>query len=88
MLRAWILGILSFGGLLYAVDFAVFQVRNVYGGATAMITVSQFVATPLKGNKVEYDYLGPSNVQCAQAIFPHQGMPACWYLGQNKDHWQ
>ncbi len=88
MLRTWILGILSFGGLLYAADFALFQLRNLHGGATGSITVSQFVATPLKGNKVEYDYLGPDTLQCAEAIFPHQGMPACWYLARNKNHWE
>jgi hypothetical protein len=61
-------------------DSAIFKVR---GSPTSKVTVNQFQTVPLKGTKVEYDYLGTSDVPCSQSLFPHGGMSACWQLRRN-----
>ena len=40
-----------------------------------------------KGNKAEYDYLGPASVTCSRSIFPH-GAPSCWWVERHKSQWE
>jgi hypothetical protein len=47
------------------------------------VTVSRFLAIPLKGNKQEFDYLGTSDVPCSVSLFPQGGQSACWQLRRN-----
>jgi hypothetical protein len=61
-------------------DSAIFLLR---GSPLSKVTVNQFQSVPLKGTKIEYDYLGTSDVPCAQALFPHAGQNPCWYLRRN-----
>jgi hypothetical protein len=83
---AIVAGVLS--GILYMGDWAVFQVRSARGTAYGAVNVNQFLATPLKGNKVEYDLLGTVNETCSRSIFPQKGNPACWWLERHKSQWQ
>lgn len=62
---------------LYLGDWAVYRIR---GAPTQSVSVNQFVNIPLKGRKTEYDYLGSSNLRCAVALFPQDGLDACWRL--------
>ena len=71
--------------LVYVGDWAVFQARRGPAGA---IEVSQFLATPLKGKKVEYDFMGTVAVTCSRSIFPQNGNPACWWVARHKTHWE
>lgn len=64
----------------YLVDWAIFQFR---GSPLSKVTVNQFQSVPLKGTKIEYDYLGSSDVPCSQSLFPHAGQSPCWYLRRN-----
>jgi len=77
---------------LYAVDFAIFQVRRLQGSAMSTVSVDQFLSTPLKGNKAEYDYLGTTSQPCARALFPQYTSanwnPPCWYLQRHDTSWQ
>ncbi len=57
-------------GLLYVGDWAVLRVRISHGTAYRVVTVNQFLATPLKGNKVEYDLMGTAPETCSRSIFP------------------
>ena len=61
-------------------DSAIFLFR---GSPLSKVTVNQFQSVPLKGTKIEYDYLGSSDVPCAQALFPQSGQTPCWYLRRN-----
>ena len=61
-------------------DSAIFLLR---GSPLSKVTVNQFQSVPLKGTKIEYDYLGTSDVPCVQALFPHAGQNPCWYLRRN-----
>jgi hypothetical protein len=61
----------------YIGDWAIFLFR---GSPLSKVTVNQFQSVPLKGTKIEYDYLGSSDVPCAQSLFPHTAQSPCWYL--------
>jgi hypothetical protein len=64
----------------YIGDWAIFLFR---GSPLSKVTVNQFQSVPLKGTKIEYDYLGTSDVPCSQSLFPHAGQSPCWYLRRN-----
>ena len=64
----------------YIGDWAIFLFR---GSPLSKVTVNQFQSVPLKGTKIEYDYLGSSDVPCSQSLFPHAGQSPCWYLRRN-----
>ncbi|GGH14906.1 hypothetical protein [Silvibacterium dinghuense] len=71
----------------YIVDFAVFHLQSARGRGYDSVDVKQFLATPLKGNKAEYDYMGTQPTQCARAIFPH-GVTPCWWLRRHASQWE
>jgi hypothetical protein len=75
-------------GLLYVGDWLVLRSRISHGTAYGVVEVNQFLATPLKGNKVEYDLMGTVPVRCSRSIFPQQGDPACWWLERHTSQWQ
>jgi hypothetical protein len=78
--------------LIYAIDWAVFEVRLSRGVGLQSISVDQFLSTPLKGQKVEYDYLGTGPESCARAMFPQyaasQWNPPCWWLKRHDVSWK
>jgi hypothetical protein len=74
--------------LLYAGDWAVLRVRSSHGTAYRVIKVNQFLASPLKGSKVEYDWTGTVDQQCSRSIFPQDGNPACWWLERHTTQWE
>jgi hypothetical protein len=69
----------------YAADTAVYK---LHGSPQSLVMVSRFMGVPLKGQKTEYDYLGSTNVPCAVALFPHDGLDACWHLKRNPNQWE
>jgi hypothetical protein len=75
-------------GLLYVGDWAVLRVRVSHGTAYGVVQVHQFLATPLKGNKVEYDLMGTVPTTCSHSLFPQQGNPACWWLERHSSQWE
>lgn len=75
-------------GILYVGDWVVLQVRITHGTAYGVVEVNQFLATPLKGNKVEYDLVGAVQETCSRSIFPQKGNPACWWLERHKSQWK
>jgi len=64
----------------YAADWVVFTLR---GQPTSTVTVTRYQTVPLKGNKIEYDYLGTADVPCSISLFPQAGQPPCWRLRRN-----
>jgi hypothetical protein len=65
---------------VYGGDLAIFKLR---GSPHSKVTVSRFLAIPLKGNKQEFDYLGTSDVPCSVSLFPQGGQSTCWQLRRN-----
>jgi hypothetical protein len=75
-------------GLVYVGDWVVLRMRVSHGTAYGVVQVNQFLATPLKGNKVEYDLMGTVPMTCSHSIFPQQGNPACWWLERHTSQWE
>ena len=73
--------------VLYLADWAILRIRITRGTAYGTVQVDQYLSTPLKGNKAEYDYLGPASVTCSHSIFPH-GASACWWVERHKSQWE
>ena len=73
--------------LCYAVDWLVYKVRAAHGTAFGSVTVSQFIAVPLKDNKMEYDYAGQQPVTCVRSIFPWADNDPCWWVKRHSENW-
>jgi hypothetical protein len=84
----WMMVLAVLLGLVYVGDWAVLQVRVSRGTAYDVVQVNQFLATPLKGNKVEYDLMGTVPMTCSRSIFPQKGNPACWWLRRHTSQWE
>ena len=65
---------------VYGGDWSIYKLR---GSPTSTVTVSRYLTVPLKGNKIEYDYLGTSDVSCSVSLFPQAGQSPCWQLRRN-----
>ncbi len=74
--------------VLYFADWAALGLRMAHRSGLGKVTVSQYLATPLKGQKEEYDYLGSVDQPCVKSIFPHNGDQPCWWLERHKSQWQ
>jgi hypothetical protein len=66
--------------VMYVGDWAIYKLR---GSPTSTVSVSKFMTVPLKGNKVEYDYVGTGDVPCSVSLFPQAGQSPCWHLRRN-----
>ncbi len=71
----------------YLGDAVVLQIRLRRGTAYRVIQVDQFLRTPLKGQKDEYDLTGQVPVTCARSIFPQVGSPPCWWVERHRSQW-
>ena len=80
-----LLGLVAVAVLLYVGDWGVFQIS---GKPVGVIEVHQLLAPPLKGNKMEYDFMGVVPVSCSRSIFPQNGNPACWWVERHKMQWE
>lgn len=74
--------------LLYAVDWGLLRIRTARGSAYETLEINEYLATPLKGNKAEYDYMGTRAETCARSMFPQTGDLPCWWLEKHTTHWQ
>lgn len=74
--------------VLWIADWAVFRVRSAHGNAYLTLEVQDYLTTPLKGSKDEYDYLGSEPVTCTRAIFPHAAVEPCWWLRRHTVQWE
>lgn len=88
LLKVGLLGLLLAMLLVYIGDIAVFEVRVRRGTAYRTIEIDQFLRTPLKGQKEEYDAVGSVQVTCARTVFPRPDVAACWWLERHKTQWQ
>jgi hypothetical protein len=64
----------------YGGDWAIYKLR---GSPTSTVTVNRFLTVPLKGNKIEYDYIGTAQETCSVSLFPQAGQSPCWHLRRN-----
>jgi hypothetical protein len=73
--------------VVYLADWGALRVKMMHGTGYGTVQVDEFLSTPLKGNKDEYDYMGSAPEPCAHAIFPHGAAP-CWWLSRHTSHWE
>jgi hypothetical protein len=74
--------------LVYVADWSVLHIRMHRGTAFGSVQVEQYLTTPLKGNKAEYDYMGTTAQSCSRSLFPQAGNNPCWWLERHKTQWQ
>jgi hypothetical protein len=89
MKRLWgriLQGFLAFLVVLYVGDWVVLRVRTG-GQETSSVQVEQFLKTPLKGQKEEFDYMGTIAQPCVPSLFPHCSETPCWWLRRHKVQW-
>jgi hypothetical protein len=73
--------------LTYLVDWAVLRVKMSHGTGYGTVQVDQYLSTPLKGNKDEYDFMGSVQEPCSHSLFPHGAAP-CWWLAKHTTQWE
>jgi hypothetical protein len=89
MKRLWgriLQGLLVFLVVLYLGDWMVLRVRTGAQG-TSSVEVQQFLRTPLKGQKEEFDFMGTVTQPCVPSLFPHRAETPCWWLRWHKIQW-
>ena len=72
-----ILAILGAAALVFVADYAIFMLR---GKPSGQVTVTRYMAAPLKGDNTELYFEGTGPMSCAKSLFPQNGWQACWYL--------
>lgn len=73
--------------VVYVADWITLRVKMTHGIGYGTVQVDQYLSTPLKGNKDEYDYMGTVPEPCSHSIFPH-GAPPCWWLAKHNSRWE
>jgi hypothetical protein len=89
MKRLWrrvLPGLLVVLAVLYAGDWIALRVRND-SKPSSTVQVEQFLRTPLKGQKEEFDYMGTVAQPCVPSLFPHSSESPCWWLERHKTQW-
>ncbi len=79
-------GLLTVLVVLYVGDWIVWRV-SAQPQVTSSVQVEQFLRTPLKGQKEEFDYMGTVAQPCVPSLFPHSSESACWWLQRHKIQW-
>jgi hypothetical protein len=69
---------------VYALDWAVWQVRVLGGSGYRIMSVDRFAVAPLKSGKEEYYPDGRIDVRCSVSLlpqaFPQVGSQPCWWV--------
>jgi hypothetical protein len=89
MKRRWgriLQGVLAILVVLYLGDWITLRIRTG-SHASNSVQVEQFLKTPLKGQKEEFDYMGTVAEPCVPALFPHWSEAPCWWLERHKIQW-
>ena len=78
--------LLALAAVLYLGDWIALVLRPA-AQTTSIVQVDQFLKTPLKGQKEEYDYMGSVAQPCVVSLFPHRSETPCWWLKRHRDQW-
>jgi hypothetical protein len=72
--------------VLYLADWAVWRLRSP-ASVSSSVDVQQFLRSPLKNRKEEFDYMGTVAQSCFRTVFPHNAETPCWWLERHKIQW-
>lgn len=73
--------------VVYFVDWGLLRLKMMYNAGYGTVTVEIYLATPLKGQKDRYDYMGEYPERCSHSLFPHGAAP-CWWLAKHTTRWE
>ena len=81
-----ILILLTAAALLWIADFTIFHMRvalnrSPYGS----VQVDHYYAVAQKNGKTQFIFDPPGPQACVNALFPHAGLQACWYLRRHPE---
>ena len=78
--------------LWYVADWGILEIRLWRGAGMGSVPVEYYLQTPLKGQKIEYDYVGTANQNCSHSLFPQsagsQWNAPCWWVDRHRQRWQ
>ena len=90
-LRNVVGSVLILTALVYCADVSIFYLRSSRGSALGTVMVEQYMLLSLKGNKVEYNYIGTADVNCTRSLFPQRiessWMAPCWWRERHRKVW-
>ncbi|MFZ0663938.1 MAG: hypothetical protein WAM66_14710 [Acidobacteriaceae bacterium] len=72
---------------VYLIDWGTLRVKIAHGTGYGSVQVDEYLSTPLKNHKDEYDYMGSQPEPCSHSIFPHGAAP-CWWLARHTTQWE
>jgi hypothetical protein len=87
ILKYALMVLLSASIAVYAGDWLVYRYRVAHGTAFDSVLVDEFLSVPLKGQKVEYNYLGQQPVECVRTLLPWAGEDPCWWVRRHAENW-
>ena len=87
--RLIVIGLSSATGLMtlaYGADYAVFRYRvSTNRQPFGQVTVTTYDAVAQKSGKTQFIFNPPEVQTCANALFPREGYPPCWYLQRHSE---
>ena len=90
MKRLWlriVQGLLTVLVVLYRRGLDCVASQGAMPRPSSSVQVEQFLRTPLKGQKEEFDYMGTVAQPCVRSLFPHSSEAPCWWLERHKIQW-
>ena len=81
-------GMLFGAAVLWAADWGVLRVRIARGSGYGSVVVNEFLRSPLKGNKEEYDVVGREPKPCVHSSLPEPEGTPCWWLQTHPNEWE
>jgi hypothetical protein len=75
-------GLVVAAALIYLADLVDFHVRK---NSVGQATVQVYYAIGQKNGKTELAFQDARQVNCANTLFPHAGMSACWWLSEHPE---
>ena len=69
----------------YAWDSAAVRYVVPQSGKFGSVSVDWFISVPEKGGKFEFIYDHSQPESCVNSLFPHYGMPPCWYARRHHE---
>ncbi len=73
----FVLGLVVVLGAVYVGDGLAVRQRK---DPTSTVEVRPYTAVPRKDKREEFLFDDPYDQPCVNALFPHEGIPPCWYV--------
>ncbi len=81
-------GMLFGGILIWAADWGALRWKIAHGNGYSTVQVNEFLRSPLKGNKEEYDVVGQEDKPCVRSMLPEPEGTPCWWIQTHRNEWE